>query len=130
VPTLLDVAGLNVPRDDPAVPARPGISLMKEFAAAGSVQHDSLWWLHEGNRAIRVGDWKLVAAKDQPWELYDLSTDRSEQHNVAGAQPDVVRKMADLWDAQTAEYQKHAQLDPAAEPPRPAIGKKAKKQAE
>ena len=35
--------------------------------------HDDLWWLHEGNRALRVGDWKIVAAgKDGPWELYDL----------------------------------------------------------
>lgn len=130
VPTLLDVAGVKASANDSHIPARPGISLVKEFAQAGSVQRDSLWWLHEGNRAIRVGDWKLVAAKDQPWELYDLSKDRSEQHNLAAEKPEIVRKLADLWDAQTAEYQKHALLDPAPEPPRPANNKKARQKAE
>ena len=43
------------------------------------MKHDDLWWQHEGNRAIRVGDWKLVAAgREGPWELYDLATDRTE----------------------------------------------------
>ncbi|MBI1345524.1 sulfatase-like hydrolase/transferase [bacterium] len=130
VPTLLDVAGVNAKAEDSQVPARPGISLVKEFAEAGSVSHDSLWWLHEGNRAIRMGDWKLVAAKDQPWELYDLSQDRSEQHNLAAGKPELVRELATLWDAQTAEYLKHALLDPAPEPSRPANGKKAKKKAD
>ena len=46
----------------PAIPARPGKSLVPAFARDGTVKHDDLWWAHEGNRAIRVGDWKLVAA--------------------------------------------------------------------
>ena len=39
---------------------------------------DFLWWLHDGHRAIRVEDWKLVAAVKGPWELYDLKADRDE----------------------------------------------------
>ena len=61
------------------MPPAPGKSLVPLFAKDGTVAHESLWWLHEGNRALRVGDWKIVAAgKDSPWELYDLSSDRSE----------------------------------------------------
>ncbi len=30
-------------------------------------------WNHSVNRAIRVGDWKLVADYPSPWELYNLA---------------------------------------------------------
>ena len=66
--------------------------------------HDSLWWLHEGNRALRVGDWKIVAAgKDSPWELYDLEADRAETKNLAAEKPEKVRELAAMWDKQTEE---------------------------
>ena len=44
------------------------------------MERECLWWLHEGNRAIRVGDWKLVssARPDGRWELYNLASDRGE----------------------------------------------------
>jgi arylsulfatase len=57
----------------------------------------TLAWEHEGNRAIRVGSWKLVAAYRKPWELFDLAADRSECHNLAGEQPDRVRELAAAW---------------------------------
>ena len=62
-----------------------------------TIERDYLWWLHEGNRAIRVGDWKLVAAKGDPWELYDLSNDRSETRNLAAEYPDRVAEMESIW---------------------------------
>lgn len=36
----------------------------------GTIDRDALYWEHEGNRAIRVGDWKLVAMHGKPWEAY------------------------------------------------------------
>jgi arylsulfatase len=68
------------------------------------ITRESLWWLHEGNRALRVGDWKLVAAKGEPWELYDLSSDRAEQHNLAADMPDKVEEMATAWQRQADLY--------------------------
>ena len=66
---------------------------MPAFARDGAVKHDELWWQHEGNRAIRVGDWKLVAAgKDGPWELYDLAKDRTETHDLAKEFPKKVER--------------------------------------
>jgi hypothetical protein len=85
-PTIIELAGGTWPTTDAEGkprPQSPGMSLVPEFAADGRVRHPSLWWLHEGNRAIRVGDWKLVAAKNDPWELYDLAQDRSETTNLA-----------------------------------------------
>ncbi len=51
------------------------------------------------NRALRMSDYKLVSAREDhdAWELFNLATDRSEQHNLAAEQPDRVRDMAARW---------------------------------
>lgn len=120
VPTALELAGLPVPQQwqgEPLPPA-PGRSLIPAFAADVTLRRDSLWWLHEGNRAIRVGDWKLVAVKDGPWELYHLAKDRSEQHDLAAREPDRVRELAAAWQRQTESYtelaRKTLHLQPAS----------------
>ena len=103
VPTLLEVAG-TPPADDPKAPPLHGRSLVPAFARDGSVAHDVLWWEHEGNRAVRQGDWKLVAAKDQPWELFDLAADRTETHDLSAEQPDRVRDLAARWQRLHDEF--------------------------
>jgi arylsulfatase len=99
VPTLLDVCGIEKPAvwQGKPIPPAPGRSLVPAFAADVTVKRELLWWLHEGNRAIRAGHWKLVAAKDDPWELYDLRTDRAESNNLAGQQPAKAKELAALW---------------------------------
>jgi arylsulfatase A-like enzyme len=107
VPTILDVAGGKRPEtwDGQLVPRPPGKSLVPLFARDNTVKHESLWWLHEDNRALRVGYWKIVAAgKDSPWELYNLHSDRSESKNLAAMEPERVRQLATEWAKQTAEY--------------------------
>jgi len=59
----------------------------------------ALFWEHEGNRAVRAGDWKLVAANQQPWELYDLEADRTETHDQASANPGKVEELTGLYQA-------------------------------
>ena len=98
VPTVLELAGVAERKD---VPPSPGRSLVPAFAKDGSVVHDFLWWLHEGNRALRVGNWKIVAAgKDSPWELYDMASDRSETNNLAASNPVKVKELAAIWQKQ------------------------------
>lgn len=106
VPTVLELAGIKLERElnGEWIPTAPGKSLVPALASDVTVQRDSLWWLHEGNRAIRVGDWKLVAAKGDPWELYDLKTDRSEQHNLASQMPDKVKELEKAWQLQTDSF--------------------------
>jgi arylsulfatase len=110
VPTILDAASTlqgELHQEAGAgerLPPFPGKSLLPAFARDGSVRHDALWWEHEGNRAIRMGDWKLVAAKDQPWALYDLASDRTETRNLADQQPGRVREMADRWQRMHDEF--------------------------
>jgi arylsulfatase A-like enzyme len=68
-----------------------GRSLVPAFANQ-PIERDALYWEHEGNAAIRVGDWKLVRlGRNGPWELYNLKTDRTELHDLAAAEPPAPR---------------------------------------
>jgi arylsulfatase len=50
------------------------------------------------NRAVRQGNWKLVARHKGPWELYDLEADRTEMTDLAGRHSDRVRDLAARWE--------------------------------
>ncbi|MHB1559199.1 MAG: arylsulfatase [Isosphaeraceae bacterium] len=119
VPTILAAAGVESatavgtaePRAARQAPPMPGKSLLPAFARDGAVTHEALWWEHEGNRAIRVGDWKLVAERDAPWELFDLAADRTETHNLAEKQPEQVRELAARWQRMHDEFAACARAD-------------------
>jgi arylsulfatase len=100
VPTLLEVLDIDKPThwEGEPVPPAPGRSLVSALASDVTIERESIWWLHEGNRAVRVGDWKLVAAKGDPWELYDLTTDRAESNNLATQHPEKVKELETLWN--------------------------------
>ncbi|RLS54772.1 MAG: arylsulfatase [Planctomycetota bacterium] len=106
-PTILSLAGDRADTHDPVSPARPGLSMVDLFQKEISAPRE-LWWAHEGNRAIRLGDWKLVAAKEQPWELFNLRNDRAETSNLATHDPQRVADMAARWQAQADQYSKDA----------------------
>ena len=114
VPTLLELAGGRAPEtwDGHPVPPAPGRSLVPLFARDGTTTHDPFWWLHEGHRALRDGDWKIVTAgSDRPWELYDLRRDRSESINLAAEKPEKVRELSAIWQARTESYTALAHQD-------------------
>lgn len=106
VPTVLELAGVVPPREHAgaAVPPMQGRSFAKALAdGSAPPAHDRLWWCHQGNRAVRIGDWKLVATKDAPWELYDLAKDRCETRDLAATHPDKVADLEAAWDRIAAE---------------------------
>lgn len=126
VPTILELAGgptYDGLRGAPSHPTPPGKSLVPVFTKDNSVEHDYFWWFHESNRALRVGDWKLVSAgKDGPWELYDLKTDRSELHDLASSQPTKVAELSKVWQDHFDEFRATALKDmpPEAKPKKAA----------
>jgi arylsulfatase len=119
VPTILDaVGGQRLETwDGQPIPPAPGKSLVPVFTQDHSVTREYLWWLHENNKAIRVGDWKLVTAANQPtkgakaWELYDLSQDRAESHDLAEQMPQKVLELEQLWNKAAQEFLELATRD-------------------
>jgi arylsulfatase len=105
-PTILELAGGQQPATiaGQVVPPAPGKSLVPAFAKDGSVTHDFFWWFHDGNRAIRMGDWKLVADHKNPWELYNLQGDRSETKNLAASGPERVKQLEQAWTRRLEEF--------------------------
>lgn len=99
--TCLDVAGASYPESYAGhrLKSLEGVSLRPAFTGRSLHRVRPLVWEHEGNRAIRDGRWKLVSRENQPWELYDLRTDRTEGRNLASEQPRRVVSLAADWDA-------------------------------
>jgi len=114
LPTIIDLAGGNdfSPKwNGEAAPPLPGTSLSPVFAKDGAVTHEFIYFHHMENRAIRVGDWKLVVkGNNGPWELYDLKTDRCESKNLADKHPDKVHVMSALWQKCEDEFRQQAGL--------------------
>jgi arylsulfatase len=102
--TIVDLSGATYPRD--ATPLE-GRSLRPAFADQ-PIARDAIFWEHEGNRAVRAGEWKLVAKHGQPWELYDITTDRVESNDLASKHPEKVNELSALYDA----WAKRAMVEP------------------
>ena len=99
--TCVDLAEADYPKtvDGNDIHPLEGLSLAPAFQG-NQLTRDAIYWEHEGNRAIRVGDWKLVAkSATGPWELYNIATDRSELHDLADDQPDRVKQLSGKWTA-------------------------------
>jgi arylsulfatase len=99
--TCLDVASATYPAERGGARLTPpaGTSLVPAFADR-PLERDALYWEHEGNRAVRQGDWKLVAKGPAgPWELYNIASDRNEAHNLAAQYPQRVAELTARWEA-------------------------------
>jgi arylsulfatase len=107
-PTILQLAGGRWPteHDGIVLPPAPGRNLSTAFSRDVKIDRPLLWWFHQGNKAIRVDDWKLVAAGNGPWELYDLHRDRAENHDLAGQHPEKVSELQQLWQNTAEEFKK------------------------
>ncbi|MBN8625236.1 MAG: arylsulfatase [Planctomycetes bacterium] len=100
--TCIDLAGATYPtvREGQAVTPAQGVSLRPVLTASDAqLPKRLLYWEHEGNRAVRDGDWKLVSKHPGDWELYDVAADRTEMHDLADRHPGRVKEMAAEWDA-------------------------------
>ena len=111
--TIVDITGADYPekyRDSDIIPYE-GKSLKGVLKNNTSIERDAIYFEHEGNRAIRIGKWKLVSkAYDRAghfrktdqipvnqWALYDMENDRTELNDLAAQYPDKVKEMAQQW---------------------------------
>jgi arylsulfatase len=101
--TCVDLSGAQYPTEFNGHSILPmeGRSLAPMFENK-PVQRDALYWEHEGNAAVRVGDWKLVRAGYRgAWELYDMKADRTEMHDLSSEHADIAKDLLAKWEAWT-----------------------------
>ena len=100
MPTITELTGAKYPTRFEGHDILPmsGRSFAPAFAGQRLTRSTPIFWEHEGNKAVRDGKWKLVAQFQQPWQLYDMDSDRTETRNLATAHPDIATRMAQQWD--------------------------------
>ncbi len=105
--TCTDLAEVEYPTAFNGKPITPleGKSLVPILETGSREPHEALFWDHQGNRAVRMGKWKLVSLYNRrisdyaPWELYDIEADRSELNDLAADMPERVTEMEAAWMA-------------------------------
>ncbi|WP_051378375.1 arylsulfatase [Derxia gummosa] len=118
-PTLLELAGAKAPAEYRGRPVAPiqGSSLVGFLEGRQPAIHARFeqGWELFGRKAWREGDWKIVWAAPPvgpgEWQLFDLATDRAEQHNVAARQPEVLARLV-------AGYERYSKSNGVVEVPR------------
>ena len=99
--TCVDLAQAKYPSEYQGESIQPmeGVSLVPAFSGKSLNRSQPIFWEHEGNRAIRDGEWKLVKKHPDSWELYNIAVDRVEMHDIASQQGDRVESMSKQWQA-------------------------------
>jgi arylsulfatase len=110
-PTLLELAGGDASELAGRFEA-PGISLVPFLKGDLETDRPPIFFHHEGKKALRHGDWKIVTVEDGgSWELYDLSMDRGETQNLAVENPEKLQELVKLWEAQRDEITRQIRSD-------------------
>jgi arylsulfatase len=100
-PTLLRLAGAAYPSDYQGKERLPlrGEDIWPVIQGRSKNSDRRMAWEHTGGRALREGDWKLVAEFNKPWSLYNLADDRTELNDLAAAEPARTKQMVATWQA-------------------------------
>ncbi len=111
--TCIDVANAEYPIsfNNEKIIEYQGVSLKPLFRNQ-SIPERPIYWEHEGNRAVRLGKWKLVSKADRSnsfiwdkleklptdkWELFDMEKDRTETKDLSQDFPEKVVELEELW---------------------------------
>ncbi|MEM8857658.1 MAG: arylsulfatase, partial [Chloroflexota bacterium] len=82
--TILDATGASYPAeyDGNAIQPTDGESFLPQLEGKDWDRQRPIFFEHEGNAAVRMGQFKLVRQFDRPWELYDMWADRTELNDL------------------------------------------------
>ena len=103
MPTLMEVASIPYPATfkNKQMPPLEGRSLLGAIRGENESER-VIGFDHQGARALRKGDWKLVWSKRMPyqikWELYNLASDRCEMNDLSSKEPERTSQMAAEWE--------------------------------
>jgi arylsulfatase len=108
MPTILESAGVTPP---PTLDGRtqlplPGVSMAYTWPSGAAPSHRTTQYVEiYGSRAIYHDGWKAVVFHpiNQPfvndrWELYDLTKDFNEIHDLAAAEPGKLAELQAVWE--------------------------------
>lgn len=108
LPTLLELADTEHPGTEyrgHAVLPPQGRSMLPLLSGQSETIHDEdavVGWELYGHRAVRQGYWKIVWDPSEGdaarWHLFDLATDRGEQHDLAPSAPGELARLRALWE--------------------------------
>jgi arylsulfatase len=103
MPTVLELAGATYPAQKHGRKLLPpeGRSLLPALNGTHA-DRGALFWEHEGNRAVRLGEWKLVAGHGEAWQLYNIAADRAEMNDLSSSNAAKVAELSALYDAWAA----------------------------
>lgn len=95
MPTCLEIANGTYPagfKGEEILPME-GVSLFPIVLNQPVPRHKPIFWEHQGNKAMIKDEWKIVSNTREPWQLYNLKTDRTEVKDLAVEYPEQLRKM-------------------------------------
>jgi arylsulfatase len=97
--TCVDLAGAKYPAEfkGNAIEPMQGVSLRPAFDGKPLGRTQPIFWEHEGNKAVREDRWKLVMRHKQPWQLFDMDADRTEQHDLSKDHPEIASRLEAAW---------------------------------
>jgi arylsulfatase len=106
MPTIVEASGAQYPHEFKArkIPPMAGMSLIPALHQKRMPER-TLYFEHEGTRAVREGSYKLTALRGESWKLYDMERDRTELEDLTDKQPGRVESLAKKWDMWAAENQ-------------------------
>ena len=106
MPTFVEASGAHYPERLGSRQILPmvGTSLMPALRGE-RMPARTLYFEHEGHRAVREGRYKLAALRGEPWRLYDMEKDRTEMDDLSAKQPKLVESLSKKWDAWAAANQ-------------------------
>jgi arylsulfatase len=100
LPTCLKLTGTNYPETINGEKTTPpaGKNLLPLLFNETESIHDTLYWEHEGGRAIRVGDWKMSSLPREKWELFNLAENHTETIDLSVKYPGKVKQLNAAWE--------------------------------
>jgi arylsulfatase A-like enzyme len=98
--TIYDIAGVEYPFElsGKTLISLEGHSFRKAIENGDWTRSAPIFWEHEGNRAVRLGEWKLVSEGNTEWELYNMKSDRTELNDLSGEQPELLARMIQMYE--------------------------------
>ena len=107
MPTLLDIAGAGYPQEHqgrklPPLIGKSWVAMLAGQVESPRTEQEYLAWEIFGNRAVRQGEWKIrwefkPLGKGE-WEMFNLTADPAERHDLAAKHPDKLQEMLKLWN--------------------------------